>query len=170
VSDLGQISDLQSRVRDVHRCFPSGVAVVTTSVDGAPYGLAVNAFSSVSLEPPLVLVCVKTTAQTHDHLYRGEHIGISFLAHDQVSVASVFATSGGDKFSQIPWHAGSTGVPVITDSSAYLETEIEQRLSAGTHTIFIGRVVDADAPARPPLVYFDGKFHDGAQLVEVQKG
>lgn len=170
MSDIGQIQDLQARVRDVHRCFPSGVAVVTTSVDGEPYGLAVNAFSSVSLEPPLVLVCVKTTAQTHDHLYRGEHIGISFLAHDQVSVASVFATSGGDKFSQIAWHPGSTGVPVITGSSAYLETEIEQRLSAGTHTIFIGRVVDADAPARPPLVYYDGKFHDGAQLVEVEKG
>jgi flavin reductase (DIM6/NTAB) family NADH-FMN oxidoreductase RutF len=169
VSDVGQTQDLEHRVREVHRCFPSGVAVVTTSVRGEPYGLAVNAFSSVSLEPPLVLVCVKTTAQTHDHVYQGENIGINFLAHDQVPVAQVFATSGGDKFSAVGWRPGRTGVPILEGVSAHLEVEIEQRVPAGTHTIFVGRVVEADAPARPPLVYFDGRFHDGGQLVELEQ-
>jgi flavin reductase (DIM6/NTAB) family NADH-FMN oxidoreductase RutF len=159
--------ELANRVKAVHRCFPSGVAVVTTALDDTPYGLAVNAFSSVSLEPPLVLVCVKTTAQTHDHLYRGEHIGINFLAHDQASVASVFATSGGDKFAELSWRAGTSGVPILDGVCAYLEIAIEQRLPAGTHTMFVGRVVEADATAHPPLVYFDGGFYDGARLTPV---
>ena len=164
------LNDLEQRVLDVHRCFPSGVAVVTTAVEGEPYGLAINAFSSVSMEPPLVLVCVKTTAQTHEHLYRGEHLGINFLAHDQIEVASRFARSGGDKFAGLGWRAGGgCSVPVLDGVSAHLEVEIEQRLPAGTHTIFVGRVVDADAPARPPLVYFDGGFFDGAQLAPVPR-
>lgn len=157
--------DLIERVKAVHRCFPSGVAVVTTCVEDRPYGLAVNAFSSVSLEPPLVLVCVKTTAQTHDHLYGGEHIGINFLAHDQKAIAAVFARSGGDKFAGLSWRAGTCGVPVLDGVSAHLEAAIEQRITAGTHTIFISRVLHADAPARPPLVYYDSSFFDGAQLV-----
>lgn len=156
---------LADRVRGVHRSYATGVAVVTTAVDGAPFGLAVNAFSSVSLEPPLVLVCVSTTAKTHDHLYRGEHIGINFLAHDQVELASLFATSGGDKFAAIAWAPGGSGVPVLDGVSSWLEVEIEQRLAAGTHTIFVGRVIAADAPARPPLIYHDGRFFDGNRLL-----
>jgi flavin reductase (DIM6/NTAB) family NADH-FMN oxidoreductase RutF len=155
---------LRERVRSVHRRFPSGVAVVTTAVDGRPYGLAVNAFSSVSMEPPLVLVCVKNTAKTHEHLYRGERLGINFLAHDQRQLAERFATSGGNKFIGVAWRLGAAGVPMLEDVSAYLEVRIEQRLAAATHTIFLGEVLEADAPARPPLVFFEGAFFDGAEL------
>jgi flavin reductase (DIM6/NTAB) family NADH-FMN oxidoreductase RutF len=155
---------LTDRVLAVHRYFPSGVAVVTTAVEGQPYGLAVNAFSSVSMEPPLVLVCIKTTAKTHDHLYEGKALGINFLAHDQIAVAETFAQSGGEKFAGLEWQSSESGIPVLGGVSAYLEVEIEQRLAAGTHTIFIGRVIEADARARPPLVYFNRGFFDGAEL------
>lgn len=161
---------LRDRVLAVHRRFPSGVAVVTTAVDGQPYGLAVNAFSSVSMEPPLVLVCVKTSAKTHDHLYRGERLGINFLAHDQRPVAERFARSGGDKFETVAWRAGPAGVPMLEGVGAYLEVRIEQRVAAGTHTIFVGEVLEAKAPARPPLVYFEGAFFDGAELQPVAAG
>lgn len=156
--------DLQGRLRLAHRRFPTGVAVVTTAVDGAPYGLAVNAFTSVSMEPPLVLVCVNTTSQSHDHLYAGEHIGISFLAGDQEGLARVFARSGGEKFAELAWHPGGTGVPLIDGAAAQLEVAIEQRQRAGTHTIFIGEVIEALPSERSPLVYFDGRFFEGEIL------
>jgi flavin reductase (DIM6/NTAB) family NADH-FMN oxidoreductase RutF len=165
--DAVEAATLADRVLAVHRCFPSGVAVVTTCVDDQPYGLAVNAFSSVSMEPPLVLVCVKTTAKTHDRLYGSEKIGINFLAHDQLAVANRFAKSGGDKFANLSWRANPDGVPILDGISAYLIVEIQRRVPAGSHTIFIARVTDAHAPARPPLVYFDQAFFDGAQLQPV---
>lgn len=157
--------ELIDRIRAVHRAFPSGVAIVTTSLDDEPLGLAVNAFSSVSLEPPLVLVCVKTTAQTHDHLYANDHLGVNFLAHDQGGIAMRFAQSGGDKFADLAWTPGIAGTPLITGAAGHFETTVEQRLRAGTHTIFIARVVDAVAGDRPPLLYHAGGFWDGAKLV-----
>ena len=124
------------------------MAVVTTAEDGAPYGLACNAFSSVSLDPPLVLVCVNTSSQTHEHLHRGLHLGINFLAHDQIEVANRFAKSGGDKFSDTEWSPGQTGVPVLHGVSSHVETEINDRIPAGTHTIYIDEIVDAQALGR----------------------
>ena len=160
------ISDeLREHVRDVHRSYPTGVAVVTTAEDGAPYGLACNAFSSVSLDPPLVLVCVNTASQTHEHLHRGLHLGVNFLAHDQVAVANRFATSGGDKFSDTEWSPGETGVPVLHGVASHLETEINERIPAGTHTIFLCRVIAARSHGRPPLVYLGGGYFDGTKLV-----
>jgi flavin reductase (DIM6/NTAB) family NADH-FMN oxidoreductase RutF len=166
-SSLMPTPDLQQRILDVHRSFPSGVAVVTTAVGGQPYGLLVSAFSSVSMEPPLVLVCVKTTARTHEHLYRGNYLGINLLAHDQIDVARRFAASGGDKFADVAWHPGHEGVPLLDGVSAHLQVKIDQRIPAGTHTIFIGRVIAAHASDRPPLVYFNSAFFDGAQLTSV---
>jgi flavin reductase (DIM6/NTAB) family NADH-FMN oxidoreductase RutF len=162
------MGDLSERVRAVHRSYATGVAVVTTAAGGAPFGLAVNAFSSVSLDPPTVLVCVATSAQTHEHLYRGEHIGVNLLAHDQLDVAGVFAKSGGDKFASIAWSPGGSGVPVLDGVAAWMELAIEQRLAAGTHTIFIGRVIGAEAFDRPSLVYQAGGFFDGAKLAPAQ--
>ncbi len=157
--------DLIERVKRVHRAFPSGVAVVTTSIDGAPFGLAVNAFSSVSLDPPLVLVCVRTSANTHDLLYREDHLGVNFLAHDQSAIAGAFSRSGGDKFAGIAWEPGIGGAPILDGAAGAFETRVEQRLRAGTHTIFIARVLGARASGRPPLLYHDAAFWDGAHLV-----
>jgi flavin reductase (DIM6/NTAB) family NADH-FMN oxidoreductase RutF len=160
-------ASLRQRILDVHRSFPSGVAVVTTAVNGHPYGLLVNAFSSVSMEPPLVLVCVKTTARTHEHLYRGEYLGINLLAHDQIDIARRFAMSGGDKFADVAWRPGHESVPLLEGASAHLQVETDRRIPAGTHTIFIGRVIAADTADRPPLVYFNSAFFDGAQLASL---
>lgn len=156
--------EIRDQVRAVHRTYPTGVAVVTTAEDGAPYGLACNAFSSVSLDPPLVLVCVNTAAQTHEHLHRGLHIGINFLAHDQLDVANRFAKSGGDKFSETEWAPGQTGVPVLHGVASHVETEIQDRIPAGTHTIFLCRVLAAATHDRPPLVYLGGAFYNGSRL------
>lgn len=160
-------SDYRSLIDDVkavHRRFPTGVTIVTTAVEGAPFGLAVNAFSSLSLEPPTVLVCVNQSSATHAHLLEQPHIGINFLAVEQADVARRFAQSGGDKFSETDWHHGSFGVPLLDAAAAHLELEVEQRLTAHTHTIFVGRVLAAETFERDPLLYVGGTLFDGGAL------
>jgi flavin reductase (DIM6/NTAB) family NADH-FMN oxidoreductase RutF len=162
-----KIAELQQQIREAHRAFPTGVTIVTTQVDGRPVGLAVNAFSSVSMDPPMVLVCVNSSSQSHSFLRDSRHLGISILSRDQGAVAMNFAKSGGDKFDQVEWHLGSLGVPLIDGAAAGFEVELYQQVVAGTHTVFLCRVVGVETSSRPPLVYSAGGFYDGARLVEV---
>lgn len=157
-------SRLVERVKAVHRHFPTGVTIVATAVDGVPYGLAVNAFSSLSLDPPLALVCVSSASSTYPHLVQAKAVAVNILAHDQEALARRFAQSGGEKFADFAWHRGEHGAPVLEGVSAHLEMRLQQRIPAGTHTIFIGAILEAVANNRPPLVYFDGGFFDGASL------
>jgi len=161
-----QTGDLQLRVRDAHRSFPTGVTVVAALAGGKPVGLAVNAFSSVSMEPPLVLVCVNSGSQSHAALWASRHLGISILGHDQKSVATAFAKSGGDKFRDVDWHAGACGVPMLDGASASFEVRVEERIVAGTHTIFLAQVIGVEATEKAPLLYSAGGFFDGARLTE----
>jgi flavin reductase (DIM6/NTAB) family NADH-FMN oxidoreductase RutF len=158
--------DLRDRVRDAHRAFPTGVTIVTTQVDGKPIGLAVNAFSSVSMEPPLVLVCVNSSSQSHASLRDSRNLGISILGRDQSAVAMAFARSGGDKFSAVDWRPGVNGAPLIDGAAACFEVELEQQVAAGTHTIFLCRVLDAVTTEKASLVYAAGGFYDGARLFD----
>ena len=152
------------QVREFHRRFATGVTVVTAMHDGAPRGLAVNAFSSVSIDPPVVLVCVSNQAATAPALHEADHIAINMLADDQVAVARRFAVSGGDKFAELDWRLGRYGAPLLDGVAAYLEAEIERRIPAYTHTIFLARVLDATAHDRTPMIYLDGRFFTATAL------
>ncbi|MFR9730710.1 flavin reductase family protein [Saccharopolyspora sp. MS10] len=151
-------------VREVHRRFVTGVTVVTTMDGGTPRGLAVNAFCSVSLEPPLVLVCVQTSSSTYPALLRSEHLGINILAADQVDVAGVFATKAADKFAELSWSPGPHGSPLLDGAAARVEVEIGERLRARTHTVFLGRIVEADHRDVDPLVYRAGQFFSPSDM------
>lgn len=151
-------------VRQFHRSFATGVTVVTAMHEGQPRGLLVNAFSSVSLEPPVVMVCVANQAATAPALRTTPHIAVNTLAADQVDVARRFAISGGDKFADLGWQPGQTGAPILDGAAAHLEAEIEKRIPAYTHTIFLARVLAADAHGRDPMIYFDGQFFTAASL------
>jgi flavin reductase (DIM6/NTAB) family NADH-FMN oxidoreductase RutF len=161
-------AELADRVRGVHRQYPTGVTVVTAAAGGKPYGLAVNAFSSISLEPPLVLVCVNESSRSYPAVFEADHIGINILAADQAGVAGTFAKSGGDKFAALPWRAGAHGVPVLDGVAGHFELEVKYKIPAYSHTIFIGQVVEADSSGKAPLVYQAGKFFDGARLEPVR--
>lgn len=156
--------DLIDRVKKVHRAFPTGVTIVTTMSEGRPFGLAVNAFSSVSLSPPMVLACINETSSTYPKFFGSRQFGVSILANDQEGVAMRFAKSGGDKFAELAWHEGPNGVPLISDAAANLELEIVNMLMAGTHTIFIGKVLSAETSGKPSLLYSGGGFFDGGKL------
>lgn len=164
MSDLCREHHLVEDVKRVHRRFPTGVTIVTTMVDDVPYGLAVNAFSSLSIDPPTALVCVASTSATHPRLFLGDTLAVNILAHDQADVVKKFARSGGDKFAKLEWRTGLAGCPIIDGVSAYIELRIEHRLPAYTHTIFIGHVIEAAATDAPPLIYLGGKTFDSTGL------
>ena len=151
-------------MKQVNRQFVSGVTVVTTMEDERPRGLAVNAFSSISLDPPTVMVAVQRTSSTHDCLFRATHLAINILSTDQLDVVGVFATKADDKFAGLDWDPGPFGSPLIARSSAQMEVEIRERLQASTHTLFVCRVLHATVSDRHPMVYSAGKFFDGAAL------
>lgn len=163
-------AELTERTRAAHRHYPTGVTVVTVSVDGQPYGLAVNAFSSVSLDPPVVLACVARTAVTYGPLLQTDALAINILAFDQADVAHAFARSGGDKFAGLAWRPGANGAPLIEGASATLEGEVTSRVPVHTHTIFVSSVVAAHVSGRPPLVYLGGAFYDGAAMAGAAVG
>ena len=151
-------------MKQVNRQFITGVTVVTTMDDEKPRGLAVNAFSSVSLDPPTVMVAVQRTSSTHDCLFRATHLAINILSTDQLDVVGVFATKADDKFAGLDWEPGPFGSPLIKRSGAQMEVEIRERLQASTHTLFVCRVVHATVSHRHPMVYSAGKFFDGGTL------
>ena len=160
----GAAGGLGEVLRGVHRKFPTGVTIVTTMEGDAPAGLAVNAFSSVSLDPPLVLFCVGRTSQTYPRLFAGDTVCVNILARDQREVAARFAVSGGDKFDEVEWTPGENRAPLLAGVAGRLEGVIETRIAAPTHTIFITRVTAAEAFDREPLVYLGGAYFDSSEL------
>jgi flavin reductase (DIM6/NTAB) family NADH-FMN oxidoreductase RutF len=151
-------------VRAFHRQFATGVTVVTTMEDDVPRGLVVNAFSSLTLEPPRVLVCVSRSAQSYQAMFRTDVFAVNVLAADQEAVARTFARSGGEKFADVEWEAGEMGAPILTGCCGVAETKLETRVHVDTHTIFVGRVVDVRVTERSPLLYWGGRFWDPEQL------
>ena len=151
-------------MKQVNRRFVTGVTVVTVLDGDVPRGLAVNAFASVSLDPPTVMVCVQRTSSTHDCLFRAGHLAINILSTDQLDVVQRFATKSPDKFAGLDWRPGPFGSPLLDRSSAQMEVQIRERLQASTHTVFICRVVEATVTERHPMVYSAGQFYDSGAL------
>lgn len=151
-------------LRAMHRNMVTGVTVVTAHDGDEPRGLAVNAFSSVSLEPPLILICVQKNSSTYKHLLSSQHFSVNVLAATQVSVARVFASKQEHKFNYVDWHRGELGTPLIDGATSSMEVELQDTLHASTHTIFIGRVRHVSGSEAPPLIYTNGDFFDGASL------
>ncbi|MGU3502973.1 flavin reductase family protein [Mycobacterium sp. C31M] len=151
-------------MKRVNRQFITGVTVVTAIDDGTPRGLAVNAFASISLDPPTVMVAVQHTSSTHDCLFRAGHLAINILSTDQLDVVGRFATKSADKFAGLGWTPGPFGSPLIDRSAARMEVEIRERLQASTHTVFMCRVVHAEVGDGEPMIYSAGRFFDGGSL------
>ncbi|WP_372698747.1 flavin reductase [Arthrobacter sp. JSM 101049] len=151
-------------MKTFNRQFVTGVTVVTTREGETPKGLAVNAYASISLEPPLVMVCVQKTSSTYPALFASTHLGINIIANNQKDTVGTFASKAADKFAEIDWHAGPDGSPLIDGSSASIEAEIRERFQAKTHTIFVCRVRHAEVSDNEPMVYKAGRFYDGDQL------
>jgi len=139
--------------------FPTGVTVIATrQADGAPRGFTANSFTSVSLNPPLVLFCLAKSAASHDVFLAAKSFSINILAAEQRNISALFATQSPDKFKAVAWRAGQTGSPILEGVAAWLDCERHALCDGGDHTVLLGRVVDFAATGAPPLVYCRGGY------------
>lgn len=146
--------------RKVLSHFGSGVTIVTTSdADKRPTGLTCSSFASVSLDPPLVLVCVDHKAQSFPALRERGRFAVNILSSGQEAVSRRFATSKiVDKFEGVAHTVSDLGLPLLTDALAHLECTTVNMHVEGDHTIFVGRVERMGVPGGEPLLYFKGRY------------
>ena len=146
-------------LRRVMGLFATGVTVLTTRDDhGHPYGLTANAVTSLSLMPPLLLICIDKTAETHPHFLTSRCFVVNILAEDQEELSTRFAKSGGDKFGTLPFSVNQDGVPVLEGTLAHLECRILETHEGGDHVIHIGEVQHTEVRGGRPLLFFQGRY------------
>lgn len=139
--------------------FATGVAVVTTmDEDGAPRGFTANSFTSVSLDPPLILICVAKTAASRPVFESAESYAVNILCEDQKAISASFASRGVDRFGAVAWGPRATGAPVLEGVVAWLDCRMHQVVDAGDHVILIGRVVAFDYTGSSPLGFCRGAY------------
>lgn len=140
--------------------FASGVTVVTTEHEGTRYGMTVASFASLSLHPPLVLVCIEKVVKTHDAIAGAGAFGVSILAQSQSEISGRFASKRDDKFDGVSVRTGELGMPLIEGAICALECRVHAQLPGGDHTIFVGEVVDSRVEDAPPLVYYRSAYRE----------
>ena len=147
-------------LRDALGCFGTGVTVVTAlGPDGAPAGLTVNSFTSVSLEPPLLLVCIHKAAASASTLTEAPHFAVNVLQTGQQPASIRFSTREEDRFGATPWSCGEAGAPILEDSLSVFECERFAVYDGGDHHILVGRVAKASFDeSLDPLLFFRGRY------------
>jgi flavin reductase (DIM6/NTAB) family NADH-FMN oxidoreductase RutF len=153
----------QTEFRKAMGSFATGVTVITVDYEGAVHGMTANAFTSVSLDPLLVLVCVDHRARTHAHLHAKKRFGVNVLAEDQQAVSEYYArASPGNRTAEneagARFDRTTHGTPVLHGALAYLECRLHTSQDAGDHTIFIAEVEDVVVREGNPLLYFRGGY------------
>lgn len=147
------------RFRSVLSRFASGVTVVTAKGgDGMDHGITVSAFCSLSLEPPLILVCIDHATVMHGILESAATFTVNVLAADQEDLARRFSDPDNDRFEGTSYTRGANGLALLTGAAAQLECALTHRFEGGDHTIFVGRVEAADASDAQPLLYYRGGY------------
>jgi flavin reductase (DIM6/NTAB) family NADH-FMN oxidoreductase RutF len=157
------MSTTQEQFRRAMAAFATGVTVITVDDNGRVHGMTANAFTSVSLDPQLVLVCVDHKAQTHAHLTARKRFGINVLSEGQGAISEHYADpdrqpsgaeQAGARFDRTPH-----GTPVLHGALAYLECRLQDARDAGDHTIFIGEVEDVVVRNGEPLIFFGSEYY-----------
>jgi flavin reductase (DIM6/NTAB) family NADH-FMN oxidoreductase RutF len=157
----------QALFRQIAGSFASGVTVVTTGAEGDYQGMTASAFTSLSLTPPMILVCVDRTSRTgtliQQSMESSGRFNVNILAADQEEVSRAFARSlaenESDSLRGVPYDLGQFGVPILKGTLAYFECHVALKYDGGDHLIFVGEVEDGGVSDRPgPLLYFRGKY------------
>jgi flavin reductase (DIM6/NTAB) family NADH-FMN oxidoreductase RutF len=157
------MSTTQEQFRRAMASFATGVTVITLDDNGRVHGMTANAFTSVSLDPLLVLVCVDHNAQTHAHMRSRKRFGINVLSEDQQVISEHFADPGRDSTGAerigASFDRTAHGTPVLHGALAYLECNLQDARDAGDHTIFIAEVEDVVVRDGKPLLFFGSQYH-----------
>jgi len=144
-------------------CFATGVTILTLDLAGEVHGMTANAFASVSLDPPLVLVCVDHSARTHAHLHAKKRFGVNILAEDQRLISEyyarpVYSHERAEQEAGARFDRTAQGTPILHGALAYLECKLQSAEQAGDHTIFIAEVEDVVVRRGQPLLFFRGQY------------
>jgi flavin reductase (DIM6/NTAB) family NADH-FMN oxidoreductase RutF/DNA-binding GntR family transcriptional regulator len=156
--DPGQTQVDPAVFRGVVGHLTSGVSIITTDTPDGPRGMTASSVTSLSMNPPSMLVCLNEAAPTAHAIAAAGSFAINVLDQDSGHLAGRFATPSADKFAGLPTTVGTTGAPLLSEALATIECRTVQEVVAGTHTIFIGHVVGAEARHGDPLTYFRGGF------------
>lgn len=140
--------------------YATGVTVVTTrDASGTPYGLTVNSFTSVSLEPPLVLFCLDRAAGSFAAFEKAEGFAVNILRAGQSQISSRFADSEAERFTEEAVETWDSGAPILTEALAALDCSVHARYDGGDHSILVGRVLDLQLRTHDdPLIYWCGSY------------
>ena len=160
MTNPGRVGDESAELslRTVMSCFPTGVTIVATrDADGQPRGLTVNSFTSVSLDPPLVLVCINRHANSHDPLLAAGGFAVSILSAGQAEIAGRFAKRPSEgRFEGVEWRPAPSGSPVLAGSTAWLDCVVHEVVTAGDHTLILARAVSGEWTEEPALLFHRG--------------
>jgi len=144
--------------RDAIGRFLTGVTIVTTQLDGEDFGTTASAVTSLSLEPPMLLVCLNATSDTRNAILDRRTFAVSVLADHQQQLARRFADKGRGKFAGVEIARGPSGAPLVDGALASLDCRVSDTITGGTHTVFLAHVIEAWARDGAPLAYFRGGF------------
>ena len=147
--------------RSVMSRFATGITVVTTALGNDRFGITVNAFCSVSLDPPLVLICIEKKSKVHDALIESGFFAANILSADQMDISSCFASNTGQRFEQFCGQTtltAITGAPILQNTLGYVDCRIVAAHPGGDHTIIVGQVEAGDAVEGDPLLYFGSRY------------
>jgi len=145
------------------KLWASGVTVVTAQTESLGLkGMTATSFSSVSMDPPQILVCINKTADTGDAVLEGKNFAINILKADQQDVSNQFAggASQEERFANVKWHNGKTNSPVIDDALASIECTVVDQVLAGTHWVVIGEVQNVECRSGEPLLYYNSAYRE----------
>ena len=143
--------------------YPTGVAVITAQTASGPNGMAMNSFTSLSLQPPLVLFCPAESSRTWPLLRQAGAIAINVLSAGQEAVSRAFATRDVDRFAGLAWSLGSNGAPLLDDALGWLECTVQAEYPAGDHLVVIAAIdqMGVHHQIADPLVFFKGSYYAG---------
>jgi flavin reductase (DIM6/NTAB) family NADH-FMN oxidoreductase RutF len=152
--------------RSALRRFATGVTIVTVSGAGELHGMTASSFASVSLDPPLVLVCLDKSSRTLTLVADTGAFAINVLRADQQEASRAFARPGSKPFASLPHRKGANGAPVLDEAIAVLECTTYRVFEAGDHEVVLGEVTATAVPGGEPLVYFDGAYRSLSSTIE----
>jgi flavin reductase (DIM6/NTAB) family NADH-FMN oxidoreductase RutF len=144
--------------------FATGVTIATAmDSEGAPHGLTVSSFTSVSLEPPMVLICLGHQVTVIDIFRQAKFFGINILGADQQGLSDRFARKGQDRFGGLAWERSESGVPLLPGCLARIECRVHQVFPSGDHDIFVGEMIRGQVAEGEPLLYFASRYRKLAE-------
>jgi flavin reductase (DIM6/NTAB) family NADH-FMN oxidoreductase RutF len=157
-TDTSVIADSRT-LRNAFGCFPTGVTAICAMIDGEPVGMAASSFVSVSLDPPLVLVCIQNSSTTWKKLRSASRIGVSVLGEGHDRACSQLAAKSGDRFESLEWFTTEDGAVLLEGSAVSLDCSVAEEIAAGDHRLVLLRIEKlAFQPAVNPLVFHGSRF------------